>query len=223
MELLQENHLMLNIVSGSESMTRPAPYDFLPKMRFKDAVNRCFSKYANFKGRARRREYWWFFLFTVLVTVVPIAPVYVVSALDEMRVIDMESGLSPVLMLLLVILAAGGILAAFFLLLPCLAVQTRRLHDIGRSGWWVVASLVVSLVCSAVPFFIFGDKALEMGEVEQFRQAFQGSTFAGFSFWAFELADLAMALVLLIFSLRDGDKGENKYGPSPKYVVFSAS
>ena len=220
MELIQENTSILNIVSGSEPMTPPAPYDFLPRMGFKDAVNRCISKYATFKGRARRREYWWFFLFTMLLTVVPIAPVYVMSMLDEMKVVDMESGLSPLLMLLLVLLAALGILALFFLLLPCLAVQTRRLHDIGRSGWWVVGSLIVGLVCTVVPFLVFGNKALEMGEIEQFRQAFQVPTLAGISFWVLELADWALALVLLIFSLRDGDKGENKYGPSPKYVVF---
>lgn len=220
MELVQDNNPIIDILPDTKPVTRPAPCDFLPKMGFKDAVNRCFSKYASFQGRARRREYWCFFLFTLLLTVVPIVPVFVMTTLDEMSLVDMETGISPVLMLLLVILAALGMLACFLLLIPCLAVQTRRLHDIGRSGWWVVASLLVSLACSAVPFFIFGNRAMDMGVIEQFRQAFQVSSVAGVSMLAFEVADLALALVLLLFSLRDSDKGENKYGPSPKYVVL---
>lgn len=220
MELVQENNPIIDIVPGCGPAPRPAPCGFLPKMSFKNAVGRCISKYATFQGRARRREYWWFVLFTLLLTLLPIAPVYILSTLDEMSVIDMESGLSPVLMLLFVILAALGMLACFVLLIPCLAVQTRRLHDIGRSGWWVVASLLVSVACSAVPFFIFGGQAMDMGEIEQFRQAFQVSGFAGCAMLAFEVADLSLALVLLLFSLRDSDKGENKYGPSPKYVVL---
>jgi uncharacterized membrane protein YhaH (DUF805 family) len=76
------------------------------------------------------------------------------------------------------------------------------------------------VACSAVPFFIFGGQAMDMGEIEQFRQAFQVSGFAGCAMLAFEVADLSLALVLLLFSLRDSDKGENKYGPSPKYVVL---
>ncbi len=218
MELVQDNNTIIEIAPDTGSVTRPAPCGFLPKMSFKDAVGRCLSKYASFQGRARRREYWCFFLFTLLLTVVPIAPVFVMTTLDEMSLVDMETGFTPVLMLLLVILAALGMLACFVLLIPCLAVQTRRLHDIGRSGWWVVASLLVSVACSAVPFFIFGGQAMDMGEIEQFRQAFQVSGFAGWAMLAFEVADLALALVILLFSLRDSDKGENKYGPSPKYV-----
>ena len=75
------------------------------KMSFVDAVKYCLTNYANFKGRAARSEYWYFYLFAVLV--------YFVAAL-----------LAPVLYVIL--------LVAFFV--PSIAVLTRRLHDTGRAG-----------------------------------------------------------------------------------------
>jgi len=76
-------------------------------MDFVPAIQSCLRQYATFSGRAARSEYWWFFLFQVLVLV----------------------GASIVSDLLYA-------LASLALLLPSLAVGARRLHDIGRSGWW---------------------------------------------------------------------------------------
>lgn len=76
-------------------------------MDFVQAIKLCLGQYATFSGRASRSEYWWFFLFQVLVMVVA-------SMLG-----DVVYGL-----------------ASLALLLPALAVGTRRLHDIGRTGWW---------------------------------------------------------------------------------------
>ncbi len=76
-------------------------------MNFGDAIKVCFSKYVDFNGRAKRPEYWWFFLFCFLVSLV----LNIVSA-----------GLSLVFSL-------GT-------LLPSLAAGARRLHDTNRSGWW---------------------------------------------------------------------------------------
>ena len=76
-------------------------------------------KYASFSGRARRTEYWMFFL------------VYFVIAL----VIGVVEGL----------LSIGGYLTGIFALvhlLPSLGVTVRRLHDTGRSGWWLLLMLV---------------------------------------------------------------------------------
>jgi uncharacterized membrane protein YhaH (DUF805 family) len=88
-----------------------------------EAVQSALSKYATFSGRARRSEYWWFVLFTVIV-----------SALAA--VVDSALGTDPGKTGLV-----GG-LAALALLLPTLAVTARRLHDTGRSGWWMLISLV---------------------------------------------------------------------------------
>jgi uncharacterized membrane protein YhaH (DUF805 family) len=82
-------------------------------------------KYATFAGRARRREYWFFFLFYVLIY-------FALSFLDSLfGAFDPKRGV--------------GLLSGVFalgMLLPSLAVGARRLHDIGRSGWWLLISLV---------------------------------------------------------------------------------
>lgn len=82
------------------------------------AVRTVFTKYVVFSGRARRAEYWWFFLFSFLVNIV-------------VSVIDLAIG-HRILAYLLAL--------AFFL--PGLAVAVRRLHDTDRTGWWIFLGLV---------------------------------------------------------------------------------
>jgi uncharacterized membrane protein YhaH (DUF805 family) len=80
-------------------------------------------KYAEFKGRARRREYWMFVLFNIIISVV-------LSIID--RVIgNPEMGLGIL-----------GTLYALAVLVPSIAVGVRRLHDTNRSGWWLLISLI---------------------------------------------------------------------------------
>ena len=83
-------------------------------MTLGEAINSVFSQYANFSGRARRSEYWYFVLMTMIVE-------FVLSLL------------SVVLGDLAVILSGIWGLAV---LVPTLAVVWRRLHDTGRSGAW---------------------------------------------------------------------------------------
>jgi uncharacterized membrane protein YhaH (DUF805 family) len=89
-----------------------------PSLGFPDAVRSVLSQYANFSGRARRSEYWWFVLFYVIV--------YVVAA-----VLDQMLG-TPVL----------AIVVTLGLLLPSIAVGARRLHDTDRSGWWQLLNII---------------------------------------------------------------------------------
>jgi uncharacterized membrane protein YhaH (DUF805 family) len=94
-------------------------------MSFQDAVKVCLTqKYAGFSGRARRSEYWWFFLFNLLVGVVA-------SVIDS--ILGTRYGSGTGLVQTLVQLA---------LLIPGIAVGVRRLHDTGRSGWWLLIGLV---------------------------------------------------------------------------------
>jgi uncharacterized membrane protein YhaH (DUF805 family) len=76
-------------------------------------------KYAVFTGRARRKEYWMFVLFSVIVTVV-------------LSIVEGIVGLQGVL---------SG-LYGLAVLIPSIAVGVRRLHDTGRSGWWILIGLV---------------------------------------------------------------------------------
>ncbi|MEV7568467.1 DUF805 domain-containing protein [Streptomyces tanashiensis] len=75
-------------------------------------------KYAVFNGRARRKEFWMFELFNIIISIV-------------LNVVDMSLDIQ----LLSLIYTVG-------IFLPSLAVTVRRLHDTGRSGWWVLIGLV---------------------------------------------------------------------------------
>ena len=82
-------------------------------------------KYAEFSGRARRREYWLFVLFNIIIA-------FALGVVDAMLgLLDMEVGI--------------GLLSGLYLLavlLPSIAVGVRRLHDTGRSGWWFFLNVI---------------------------------------------------------------------------------
>ncbi|MBB4981330.1 MULTISPECIES: DUF805 domain-containing protein [Streptomyces] len=88
-------------------------------------------KYAVFSGRARRTEHWMFFLVNAIAVVVVVA-------------IDLAIGTFPLLW-------AVYFLAVF---LPHLGVMTRRLHDTGRSGWWLLIALVPLVGCIVLIVFL---------------------------------------------------------------------
>lgn len=111
--------------AGQSSYGTPDTSNPVPGLTFTEAVQTCFRKYATFSGRARRSEYWYFTLFTIVVNFV------------LMIVGNMIFG-AP---------ADGGnnILQSIFslvILVPGLAVMWRRLHDIGKSGAWFFIALV---------------------------------------------------------------------------------
>ena len=83
-------------------------------MNFGQAISICLFKYATFSNRASRPEFWWFAVFQFLVSA--------------------AAGLLGETVNYLVLIG---------LLLPALAVDTRRLHDIGKSGWWQLVMLTV--------------------------------------------------------------------------------
>ena len=82
-------------------------------MNFVQAVQVCLRKYVDFEGRAARPEFWWFALFQVIVLVVA-------AMLGR----------------------AAYTIAGLALVLPSLGVGARRLHDIGKSGWYLLIHLI---------------------------------------------------------------------------------
>ena len=100
-------------------------------MSFTEAVSSVLGKYATFSGRARRSEYWWWVLFLLLVG-------FVAGLIDAMVIAPMlgfssSDSLAGQPLSLIITLA---------LLIPGLAVSVRRLHDIDKSGWWLLISLI---------------------------------------------------------------------------------
>ena len=101
-------------------------------MTFTEAIQSVFSKYATFDGRARRSEYWYFVLFTMLVNVV----------------LNVGTTLTGGSHFSWVFTGASG-LFSLATLIPSLAVAWRRMHDIGKSGVWnllVLIPLVGSII-----------------------------------------------------------------------------
>ena len=76
------------------------------------------NNYVNFNGRASRSEYWWFALFAIIVS-------FIATALE---------------------IAAGvaflNIIFSLAIFLPYLGLGFRRLHDLGKSGWWLLISFI---------------------------------------------------------------------------------
>ena len=127
-------------------------------MSFATAVKGFWSNYTNFKGRARRSEYWFIQLF-LIATNIAVAVVDLALMNGDVERFIANGG--------------GGIVGLIWILatiVPALAVLIRRLHDTNRSGWWALIGLV----------------------------------------------PVAGAIVLLVFTVEDSNKGVNKYGASPK-------
>jgi uncharacterized membrane protein YhaH (DUF805 family) len=81
--------------------------------------------YANFSGRARRKEYWFFVLFNVIFA-------FAAMLLDNLLGLAIEDvGYGPFY-----------ILYSLAMLIPGIAVSVRRLHDIGKSGWYILLALI---------------------------------------------------------------------------------
>ena len=95
-------------------------------------------RYADFSGRSRRKEYWMFLLFEIIVIFGVILLFGTLGALGDTA----ENGQSPASII------AGGLMGLLFLaiilgfMVPRLAVTVRRLHDVDKSGWFMFISLV---------------------------------------------------------------------------------
>jgi uncharacterized membrane protein YhaH (DUF805 family) len=92
-----------------------------PPRSLVEAIQVCLSKYVDFKGRASRSEYWWFFLFVMLASIAVSIPLAFVSETAS---------------------TVAQIVVSLAFILPGLAAAVRRLHDTDRSGWWYLIGLV---------------------------------------------------------------------------------
>jgi len=106
-------------------------------MGFAEAVKACMTtRYAAFKGRAARSEYWWFSCFSLLIYSFACVSLVVIAANEQ------EAGRRPQDSSAFILFAALLALCFLALLLPTLSVSVRRLHDLDWSGWWYLTLLV---------------------------------------------------------------------------------
>ena len=168
------------------------------------AVKTCFRKYFDFKGRARRSEFWWFVLF---VNVISWCLSFVGMVLPGVGYVSMAFTLA--------------------LIVPQLSVLCRRLHDTNHGTWWVVL-LAILVLGYLVSFFLligsnyelFGnstnpDEILAMAR--DMADAIQSSPALATIMMGCSLGACMITIILLIFCVLDSQWAENKYGPSPKY------
>lgn len=143
-----------------------------------DWATRPFKKYASFSGRAPRAEYWWFYLATMVVQI-------------PLRMMDkLTNGGTPF-----------SSLFTLATLLPWLGVTTRRLHDTGRSGWWLLGFAIA---------LVGGVALMTLAIVRDDRTA------ADFTVMIlFILLLLGMGVTFLVFMVLPGTPGPNRYGSDP--------
>ena len=115
-------------------------YVATPQMDFVTAVKTCLQKYFDFKGRARRSEFWWFYLACYVVTgilgaLIKIPMAYANSAAHDVvyNGADFASANSNYHTMLIIWAVIFGIIY-LGLLIPQLSAMCRRLHDVGKSG-----------------------------------------------------------------------------------------
>ena len=89
-------------------------------MNFIDAVKSVLTNYANFNGRSRRSEYWWYFLFSIVCS----------------------QGLN-------FISPSISLIFSLATIIPSIAVGVRRMHDVGKSGWFILIPIYnIILACT---------------------------------------------------------------------------
>ena len=113
----------------SDILMPPVPVKGEQIMSFKDAVSKGIANIVNFDGRARRSEYWYMYLLAFIVGLV----------------------------LELILPSKGSLTKTILTYVPTiltLAVGVRRLHDTGKSGWWMLISLI-PLVGPLILIFFF--------------------------------------------------------------------
>lgn len=164
-------------------------------MSFGEAIKSVFSKYATFSGRARRSEFWYFFLFNMIVSI----------------------GLT-ILGRKVPILGFLGSLWSLAILIPYLAVTVRRFHDIGKSGWTYLYFLIPSLLFIGYWFYLvfqYISAGYDLDE-ESVAAIITANSSASLITCILLLVSLIAAIIFIVLMARDSEPGVNKWGPNPK-------
>lgn len=145
--------------------------DSSKEVGFTDALKICFSKFATFSGRARRSEFWFFYLWNTIISTVTCG------------------------------------IGSIVLFIPFLSVTARRLHDTGRSAWWI-AGYGVSTIPYLIVYTLYMIDIIDSGRPNPDLLLLLLPAC---------LVVFVMAIIMLCFLVGDSQPGENKYGSNPKY------
>lgn len=155
---------------------------------------KCFKQYADFRGRARRREYWIFgLIFSVILLI--LHTLWKSTTPDASTLEPHEA--------LLTLLNPWYILYVIFVFgstVPLLAVLVRRLHDTGRSGLWGLGIFIVSLAFGFIT---------DLG--------------SGILTVIASIVLIIYSFLIFVWTATDSQPGENKYGPNPKELPTTSS
>ena len=175
----------------------------------------CMRNYVNFRGRARRREFWWFMVVNTLLVCLS----YGATVGFGWMAYQYRSWGWMIVAIVFLLLA---IVSIYGTLLPGIAVRARRLHDIGWSSKWLIAYYALHVLCMYAMFNNIFEVELELINNEVTWDSPRGLFLAA---WAsmrplvFALA--ALNLLGLLVMCIDSEPGENKYGPNSKAVTPS--
>ena len=168
-------------------------YPGAPARGFMESVSTCFNKYITFSGRASRSEYWFFFLFCLIVETI--------ASVVDTAVFGIDTDSS-----------ALASLAYLVLFLPGIAVQFRRLHDTNRSGWWVGIFWLGLPVWGFILLWLLesGPTGSEIDSFWTFENSIPDS--AGWFIGGSIIGVLIYFLLILIFLCQRGDLVKNRFG-----------
>lgn len=156
--------------------------------------------YFNFKGRARRREYWGIWLFYNLIALA-------ISVIGRL-LSDTDAGVFSMLSSMNLTWTVISVLWSIVGFFPQASATVRRLHDKGYSGKWYLGVFFLSVIFVTLSFVV-GFSLLMDGRQSNGMLVLFG---------LIGLLFIVLAIFIFILLLLDGDKTENKYGPSPKYM-----
>ncbi len=125
----------------------PQVFSPRPQVGLVDAIKQFYRRYASFTGRSNRSEYWWVVLYIAIVNAILAIPYYIgvgsyaasVSTATTLEAQQAAAASFPAGAMIFGILLFIWSLAN---LVPSLALSVRRLHDTGRSGWFILFGLI---------------------------------------------------------------------------------
>ena len=153
-------------------------------------------RYVEFSGRSSRSEFWFFVLFYIIIYIVAIV-------LDAFILGSGGQGVG---------ILTGIVILAH--LIPAIAVSVRRLHDIDRTGWWVLVFWLGPLVVFLISMIAMGGSIFAMMSGGEDAAA-AGIAGMGLTLMIVGLIDLVIFIVAIVFYVTPGTPGPNTYGPPP--------